>query len=144
MTVKAKIGQPAPPWRGKAVLNDQIKELSLDDYKVKSAPSSLSSSEWTTVLVSKGLLARRATARAAVSRPHRQHCHLRALSLSAAFKHGCNSAFVIAVHGSTNPGVPTRAAGMQTIDAMCLQMPHVPGQRGHTDSSTVRRRASTW
>ncbi len=38
MTVKTKVGQPAPPWRGKAVLNDQIKEISLDDYKVKFLP----------------------------------------------------------------------------------------------------------
>ena len=32
---KAKVGQPAPHWRGKAVLNDEIKEISLDDFKAR-------------------------------------------------------------------------------------------------------------
>ena len=31
---KAKVGQPAPHWRGKAVVQDEIKEISLEDYKV--------------------------------------------------------------------------------------------------------------
>ena len=32
---KAKVGQPAPHWRGKAVLNDEIKDISLDDFKAR-------------------------------------------------------------------------------------------------------------
>ena len=31
---KAKVGQPAPHWRGKAVVQEEIKEISLEDYKV--------------------------------------------------------------------------------------------------------------
>ena len=37
---KAKVGQPAPQWRGKAVLNDEIKEISLDQFKVRPSLSS--------------------------------------------------------------------------------------------------------
>ncbi len=32
---KAKVGQPAPHWRGKAVVQDEIKEIQLDDYKAR-------------------------------------------------------------------------------------------------------------
>jgi len=35
---KAKVGQPAPHWRGKAVVQDEIKEIQLDDYKVRCRP----------------------------------------------------------------------------------------------------------
>ena len=49
---KAKVGQPAPHWRGKAVVQDEIKEISLEDYKARHA--SLSSPGTFTLALSAG------------------------------------------------------------------------------------------
>ncbi len=42
----AKIGAPAPTWKAQAVVGGEIKEISLDDYKVGRGPDVKSSIMW--------------------------------------------------------------------------------------------------